>query len=208
MIILRRDFAQRGILVSDDSTSDKEEVCADLSAGSRYMEAGSAEPFELSAPYSLKPGHCIVVETSEKITVPKNAFGFLCSKGSLAARGLLVPNTKIDPRFSGTLQVAIYNAGKRVLIIDPAQKFCSVVFHTIEGSAKEKVPRQSPKISNVKGNSIRAFLSENWKFIVAHIVTIVISIGGAYVAVRAATDPTQGPQFEDGPAPETKNEKE
>ena len=182
MIILRRNFKEAKIEVLPDTTDVREEVCVDLSAGESYMEAGASEALTMSAPYKLKPGGCIVVKTTERISVPNNVFGFLCSKGSLAARGLLVPNTKIDPLFSGNLDIAIFNAGKSVLIINKGMKFCSVIFQQMTDRTESATPRGGPSISNERASKLAAFLSENRILLITSLVTIIISVVGAAAA--------------------------
>ena len=183
MIILRRDFSAAKIEVSADTTDPKEEVCVDLSVGESYMEAGASEALTMSASCELKPGRCIIVQTSERVSVPNNVFGLLCSKGSLAARGFLVPNTKTDPLFSGTLDIAIYNAGKKPLTINKGMKFCSIIFQKIEGSTLSATPRGGPRISTEKINKFKAFFQEHAVLLITNIVTIIISVGSAAVAV-------------------------
>lgn len=182
MIILRRNFGTSNIEISPDSTESNEEVCVDLSVGKSYKEAGTSESITMTVPYTLKPGGCIVVETWERVTVPKNVFGFLCSKGSLAGRGLLVPNTKIDPLFSDTLDIAIYNAGKRVLTIEKGMKFCSIVFQQLSEPINSNTPRSGPRISNERKNKMAEFISENKVLLVTSLVTVLVSTIGAAIA--------------------------
>ena len=182
MIILRRKFAEAKINVSPDTTDAKEEVCVDLSIGDSYMEAGESEVLTMDSGYKLKPSGCIVVRTKETITVPNNVSGFLCSKGSLAARGLLVPNTKIDPLFSGPLDVAIYNAGKSVLEIKNGMKFCSIAFHQTAVPILSTIPRVGPRISKERENKFVAFLVENRTLLITSAVTIIVSLAGAAIA--------------------------
>jgi deoxycytidine triphosphate deaminase len=182
MIILRRNFTEAHIEVSPDSTEAKEEVCADLSVGQSYMEAGASEALAMNSPYKLKPGGCIVVQTTERINVPRNVFGMLCSKGSLAARGLLVPNTKIDPLFSGPLDIAIYNAGKSILTVNEGMKFCSIVFQQMTDSVDATTPRGGPRISTERVRRFVAFLRENSALLITSLATIIISVAGAAIA--------------------------
>jgi deoxycytidine triphosphate deaminase len=182
VIILRKNFKSAKIDISPDTTDAKEEVCVDLSVGESYMEAGDSEVLTLKTIYRLKPSGCIVVRTKECITVPNNIFGFLCSKGSLAARGLLVPNTKIDPMFSGPLDVAIYNAGNSALEIKSGMKFCSIAFQQMTDPIQSGIPRGGPRISNDRANKMITFLIENRTLLITSAVTIIISLAGAALA--------------------------
>jgi deoxycytidine triphosphate deaminase len=137
MLILRRDFANRGIELrpEDGDTArpdDNEDVTADLRIGSRYNNPGDPTTYDFRGPFVLKSGRCIVVHTKEILSVPDGVFGFIYSRGSLTARGLLVANTKIDPLFHGHLAIALYNAGRRTVVLKPGDSFCSVSFETTE----------------------------------------------------------------------------
>jgi len=171
MIILRRNFKVAKIEIGGDTTENKEEVCVDLSVGESYMEAGSSENLTTNEEYFLKPGRCIIVQTAEQLNIPNDVFGFLCSKGSLSLRGFFVPNTKIDPLFSGKLDVALYNAGKKQLQIKKGMKFCSIVFQKIEAPVVSTAPRGGLRISNEKANKAITYCRENALALLALLVS-------------------------------------
>jgi len=183
VIVLRRNFDTRGIDIVPVPTTDVEElVCVDLSAGQYYMHPGNAQRFKLEKPYKLKPGKCIVVETEEKLNVPDGVIGLLCSRGSLTERGLLVPNTKVDPFFGGHLDISIYNAGQRPIVIERGLRFCSIIFCHLEEETKSKHVRSAPPMHGDGLGTFRAFWEEHASAIIASITTIVLAILGAAVA--------------------------
>jgi deoxycytidine triphosphate deaminase len=182
MVILRRNFKEAQIEVNPDETEEREEVCVDLSVGESYMKAGSSERLTMGESLELKPGRCLIVKTAEQVTVPRNVLGLLCSKGSLAARGFLVPNTKIDPLFSGKLDVAIFNGGKRSLAIKRGMKFCSIVFQKVEGNTASKIPRTGPSISTDRRGKLYEICDE----IKANLTTIIICVGSTAISTAVS----------------------
>jgi len=149
MIIRRSDFADFKVVVNPDTTEQSEEVCVDLHVGDSFMDAGSSSSYPFDKPYTLEPGACIVVRTEEIISLPKNIFGTLCAKGSLAALGFLVPNTKVDPLFSDGLDIALFNAGKRSLVVEKGMPFCSLIFHVLQGPILRTVPRTGIRVKEL-----------------------------------------------------------
>jgi deoxycytidine triphosphate deaminase len=141
MVLRRVDFQQYGIVIKPESTDPKEEVCIDLHVGSSLMVAGNSTSYPIYKPHKLTQGACIIVRTKEHITLPNNVIGTLCAKGSLAALGFLVPNTKIDPMFSGYLDIALFNGGTRILDVELGSAFCSVIFHQLPGAIQRSEPR-------------------------------------------------------------------
>ncbi|QJE96240.1 dCTP deaminase domain-containing protein [Luteolibacter luteus] len=186
MIILRREFQDRGIEIDPLVTEAREEVCADLHVGTIYMEAGSSENLTMPDKFQLKPGRCIIITTQERLAIPSRVFGNLYSRGSLAARGMLVANTKIDPHFNGELKIAVFNAGKQTLEIERGKPFCSISFQELTDRINSVSPRGGPDISNEKRGKLERFISEN----MANIVTIIIAVAGSaavtYVTMKLA----------------------
>lgn len=188
MILRRTEFASFGVIVEPDLTVEIEEVCVDLRVGESFMEAGSSTSYPFDKPYLLNPGACIVVRTREKISLPKNVFGTLCAKGSLAALGFLVPNTKIDPLFSDNLDIALFNAGTRALNVSKEMEFCSVIFHTLGGPVTRDLPRTGIRVIELKQQKARRVLRaiskhvEYWKGVYA-LAAALLTI--AYAFLRA-----------------------
>src|SRR5437763_15608006 len=91
MILRKVDRREYKVTIEPESPDVQEEVCIDLHVGDSFMEAGNSSSYPFEKPYLLHQGACIVVRTSEVISLPNNVFGTLCAKGSLAALGFLVP---------------------------------------------------------------------------------------------------------------------
>lgn len=183
MIVLRKNFANFGIdIVPTPPNDDDELVCVDMTVGQYYMNPGNAQRFRFDKPFKLKPGRCIVVETEEKLNVPDGVLGLLCSRGSLTERGLLVPNTKIDPIFGGHLDISMYNSGQRPIIVERGMKFCSVIFCRLEEETKSRHVRSAPPMHGDGLGLFRAFWEQHASTIIASIATVLLATIGAAVA--------------------------
>lgn len=182
MILRRIDFKKYGVSVVPDLTELKEEVCIDLHVGDSFLEAGSSAAYPFDKAYSLEAGACIIVRTKEVISLPNNVFGTLCAKGSLAALGFLVPNTKVDPMFFGELDIALFNAGKRPLNVENGKAFCSIVFHKLEGSISSNSARSGIRVVELKQQKLRPLLRtinkhmEHWRGFYA-LLAALLAIG-------------------------------
>lgn len=183
MIVLRKNFANLGIdIVPKPSTDDDELVCVDLSVGEYYMNPGNAQRFKFDRGYKLKPGRCIVVETEEKLNVPDGFLGLLCSRGSLTERGLIVPNTKIDPIFGGHLDISMFNSGQRPILVEHGMKFCSVVFCRLEEETKSRHVRSAPPMHGDGLGVLTAFWEQHASALITSITTILLASLGAAAA--------------------------
>lgn len=191
MIIRRSDFANCKVVVAPDSTEASEEVCVDLHVGNSFMQAGNSTSFPFDKPYKLEPGACIIVHTTETISLPNDCFGTLCAKGSLAALGFIVPNTKIDPLFSGGLDIALFNAGQRTLSVQEGMAFCSVVFHKLQGPITRNAPRSGIRVIELaqekKWPRLAAMtkLADQWKGVFA-IIGGCLTIAASMLALAYA----------------------
>ncbi len=184
MILRRADFADFKVIVDPDGTGSDEEVCVDLRVGDSFKEAGGSASYPFDKTYTLNPGICIVVRTKEVISLPKSVFGTLCAKGSLAALGFLVPNTKVDPMFAGNLDIALFNAGTRPLNVSKDDAFCSIVFHTLQGPVSRTTPRTGIHVMELKQQPARRFLRavskhvEYWRGVYNLIAALLVILYG------------------------------
>jgi deoxycytidine triphosphate deaminase len=192
MIILKRNFAARGIVITEMHEDENEQVTTDLCIGDRYQIAGKSKWYELRGQYALRPGTCVTVKTHERITLPQDVFGVLCSKGSLSARGLIVSNTKVDPLFGDHLNIPVFNSGRATIRISPGMAFCSICFHMTEQriapqvyrkAITQEVPRR--RIVDVIAAHSAAIISGG----IGGIATILIGLLTLYLTLRAQPNP-------------------
>ena len=86
----------------------------DLSIKGIRVGDGGATLRNMDRSFVLKPNTCVVLETREHIRTGPKVMGFICSRASLASKGLIVSNLKVDPNYSDTLYITVFNAGTGV----------------------------------------------------------------------------------------------
>lgn len=152
----------------------------DLSIKGIHVKRGGASLHKVDEEFVLKPNECVVLETREHITTGPEVLGFICSRASLASKGLIVSNLKVDPNYSDTLYITVFNAGTGSIPLKPGYPFCAVVFCQTDGACEGRTRRPDPE-----------GISDGWSeklmkacpHIVTGTVTFVISVIGSVVAM-------------------------
>jgi hypothetical protein len=204
MIIVRSDYTAMGIRIVPEPESTKELVACDLHIGGVFRDPGDPSSYEFQAPYKLRPGQCVLFRTREQVSLPAGVFGFLCSRTSLTARGLMVPNTKIDPFFDDHLHIAVFNTSRRTVSIEPGLPFCSIVFCHLEKALPPSQRRKAPEVPHKRRNPLKSFWETHQTQFVAGAITIALSGIAAYLATRAGQTPAAStPTTSNSTAPST-----
>jgi deoxycytidine triphosphate deaminase len=156
MIILRRNYENKKINITRNncevehsSATDmnhKEQVAYDFHVGERFQKPNDHNQYGLNGGITINPGTCILISTAESVTLPSDVFGVMCSRGSLAAKGLFVGNTKIDPTFSGTLNIPVFNASSNVIHMKQGDAFCTAYFSILEQPVPPGVSKKAPEV--------------------------------------------------------------
>lgn len=96
------------------------------------------ETKDISSGYILKPGDCVLANTSEFLTIPDDMIARVEGKSSLGRLFLTVHVTAgfVDPGFKGQITLEIVNLGKWSLNLYPGMKIAQVNFHKMDSSAK------------------------------------------------------------------------
>ena len=171
-MILSKNLQYRGVEISPLESDPKEQVSVDLAIGTHFQISGETNWRSIKDGILIKPKTCILIKTKERITMPNNVFGFLSTKGSLGAKGLIIANTKIDPLFDDNLNVPVFNAGIKHIEVKKGQKFCSISFLQTEQSVIGNKARVGLKI---QPNENRVLI-DLWRDYGAHIITGVVTI--------------------------------
>jgi deoxycytidine triphosphate deaminase len=105
----------------------------DLTIVGRCYNVTTGEEIDLDKGEILKMQHgdFVHVFTAERIKMPKNWFGMIYAKVSLAYRGLTHLGTKIDPGFDGKLLLTFRNDGNNVIELKKGDRVCNVAFFEI-----------------------------------------------------------------------------
>ncbi len=141
-----------------------------------HVKRGGASLHEVRKDFVLEPNECVVLETREHITTGSQALGFICSRASLASKGLIVSNLKVDPNYSDTLYITVFNAGTGRIPLEPGYPFCAVVFCQTDGVCEGETRRPDPE--GIPDGLIVRLLRAR-----PHIITFVFSVLGSIVAM-------------------------
>lgn len=84
-----------------------------------------------------------LVSTVERVRMPVDACGSLFLRSSYARRGVFGSFGKVEAGFEGTLTVGGFNAGRTPLDIPIGDRFCQLVFETLESLPEKSYAQRS-----------------------------------------------------------------
>lgn len=121
----------------------------------------------------------VVVEVKQDIRVPHNMYGFIIQKGhTFLEDGIIVSAGKVDPGFSGILQLLLFNSSKRHKVFKKGEEMANLIFIRTDNTVQSPVERKRqialPKKKSLS-EKVSKFLSEDKKFTVSMIITIFTS---------------------------------
>ena len=155
-----------------------ERIVFDLCVGDRVQRGPRQSWREMPDVLTLRPGECVRVATREKVSTSGAVFGLICSRASLAADGFYVSNIKVDPQFSGWLEIAVLNASRDYIQISKGMRFASLLFFDLRSTMDEPVPRFPTETKPVRAIGIRERLLRAAPFV----LTAVLSVVGAILS--------------------------
>lgn len=80
--------------------------------------------------YTLPPGGIVLACTEEEVDIPKDAFGFVQTKGSIA-RGFIsvhMSDGQVDPGYKGKITLELFNASPFYYKLAPGMQIASLFF--------------------------------------------------------------------------------
>lgn len=97
--------------------------------------------------FEILPREYVVVATLEKVKLPRDLMAILYPRSSVNRRGLSVDLSGIiDAGYEGSLIVPIRNnTNNQIVRLYPGERFCQLVFETIDGTAKPRTSRYAKK---------------------------------------------------------------
>ncbi len=87
----------------------------------------------LGTPYVIKPGQYVVVETIERLNIPKNLMAFFWPRATLHTSGVLMNTSPIHPNYRGGLLFGMFNAGPCDFTIKLGARFVHIAFFMVQG---------------------------------------------------------------------------
>ncbi|MEQ8408770.1 MAG: hypothetical protein RKH07_10890 [Gammaproteobacteria bacterium] len=105
-----------------------------LRVGSQVFVTGEKKPskrqsylLEENSHLSIPPGQFAIIQTEEKVTMPKNVMGFISMSSGKKLSGLInVSGFHVDPGYSGRLLFSAFNAGPNAITIDRFEEIFSI----------------------------------------------------------------------------------
>ncbi len=113
----------------------------DLTVGKIYMpETPHGEPGSHDNPNQdgviLKPGHTVVVQTAERLSMPSDIAAFGFPPARMSRNGLLMTNPgHVDPGYQGCLSFTIINMGKADYELGKGDAIVTLLFLRLDGPA-------------------------------------------------------------------------
>lgn len=183
ILILTNSLKVRGIEITPFNGDPKEQVSVDLTVGNLYQKSGDPDWLHVNEALTIYPGTCVIIQTSETIKMPNNAFGLLATKGSTGAKGIVTANTKLDPLFDGHLNIPVFNVGGRKIELRKGQSFCSISFWETESPIVGNTTRNAIKVQPRTTSKTKDFLDRHTANIITGIASVVGSIGAAVLTI-------------------------
>lgn len=180
MIIKVSNWSKHGISISNEKTSnghhkslklnDFDGIGYDLtSRGVVVNKSGAALQRIDGDEFVIKPNNCVVLETKEYVATGSKVFGQICSRASLAAKGLIVSNLKVDPNYSDSLYITVFNAGKENIRLKVGGAFCTLFFSIAASDTKVKA-------SKPDADGLPESIASRIKQVFPHIMTYLAAV--------------------------------
>lgn len=111
----------------------------------------------------------VFIITKEHVYLSRRIAGTLHSRGSLAARGLYINSTTVDPNWGGQMTFLIHNISEKPVELDVESRFVTLIFHRVNTPTFNapsgnpiSVARQYGEIyGDYFANSLLSYLSDN-----------------------------------------------
>ena len=86
--------------------------------------------------FTLGPNEFVLVETMEKVNMPKDVMALILPRSSLFRCGVSLHTAVVDPGFKGTLTFGMKNLSEFPFEIEIGSKIGQIVFETVKGNVK------------------------------------------------------------------------
>lgn len=86
--------------------------------------------------FKLKPNGFVLVETMERVNMPKDIMAIVLPRSSLFRCGVSLHTAVVDPGFQGTLTFGMKNLSELPFEIEMGSKIGQIVFERVKGNVK------------------------------------------------------------------------
>jgi len=168
----------RAILIhSIDKTQlsgNEANVTYDLRVGQEYRDHRDPYKHTLSRDQgiTLPPGAAVIIETEERLHLPRSMFGYIIPKVSLLQKGITNTSSKVDPGYDGHLLITVFNLGKKTVELQRFERFCALCLLQV-GEGVNLYQKGSKRIEAIIERRFWPKLRDSFERNTALIVTIV-----------------------------------
>ncbi|MHA1287193.1 MAG: dCTP deaminase domain-containing protein [Candidatus Thorarchaeota archaeon] len=130
-ILTKVDIEKLGSkLISPFEESCLTPVGYDLRVGEKVilLTESKEERINESRSISIPPGERFALESLEKVFLPEDMFALICTRISLAWRGLTNLGTKVDPKFNDKLVLIFSNDSSQPIELRHKERICNIMF--------------------------------------------------------------------------------
>lgn len=134
----------------------------DLNIGNIYLpEVEKDKQGSIQNPLSdhyLKPGHTAIVETKEKLALPKDLAVIGFPPSSVSSQGLLMTNPgHVDPGYHGAMKFTVINMGREPYRLKSGEIIVTLLFFRLSPPAKKSYSDRNP---NIDSNVTQSYISK------------------------------------------------
>jgi len=86
--------------------------------------------------FVLGAGEYVLVETLEKVNMPKDLAARILNRSSLFRCGASLRNALVDPGYCGRLTFGLKNEGEHEFRVERGARICQIVFELVDGGTK------------------------------------------------------------------------
>ncbi len=86
--------------------------------------------------YTLSPGEYILVETLERVNMPKDLAARVLNRSSLFRCGCDLSNALVDPGYTGTLTFGLKNRSDQPFEVEKGAAIAQIVFEQVSGPTR------------------------------------------------------------------------
>jgi len=83
--------------------------------------------------YTLKPGEYILVETLERVNMPKNLLARILPRSSIFRYGCSLFTAIVDPGYEGSLTIGMKNLSESEFRFERGSRIAQIVFERVDG---------------------------------------------------------------------------
>ncbi|HLM58830.1 MAG TPA: hypothetical protein VK422_22190 [Pyrinomonadaceae bacterium] len=167
----------------------------DLRVGSEYRDHRDSGKRELpdDGRITLHPGSAVIIETAEYVYFPRTRFGHIVPRVSLLQKGLSNTSSKVDPGYQGKLLITVFNLGKKDIVLQRGQQFCTL--YVLDIGEGVRVYEQEPKkiVGEARTGRLRAlrdYIETNQAYftIISLIASIILVIATTVLTIVLIRD--------------------